>query len=295
MGIPRLASEVTGQTRAGVYSFGFQGQEHDDELNGASGTSYAFEYRMHDSRVGRFLSIDPLAANYPWNSPYAFAENKVIQFVELEGLETGPPKSAATPTSPVLKQPTDKVTQWLSDVQYYAANKPGFGDDGGPFDYDISRYYNNKELNHFNFTATYKLGSQQGASKWAKDINDRVTRMNNVTNTALGLIIPGSAAVKTVVGVAFGGWGPELFEKLPIDPRAGDTYVFNQAFSVQGSTDGTWRVEITSTVTALDKEGKVVGSVSGSETLEFGSSEGEVKMMRTLVGAADICTEECVP
>jgi len=65
----------------------FQGQEHDDEINGAVGTSYAFEYRMHDPRVGRFLSIDPLAAEYPHNSPYAFSENRVIDGFELEGLE----------------------------------------------------------------------------------------------------------------------------------------------------------------------------------------------------------------
>ena len=73
-----------------TYRFGFQGQEKNDEIHGATGTSYAFEYRMHDPRVGRFLSIDPLAAEYPWNSPYSFAENKVIQFIELEGLETAP-------------------------------------------------------------------------------------------------------------------------------------------------------------------------------------------------------------
>jgi len=69
------------------YRFGFQGQEKDDEINGATGTSYAFEYRMHDPRIGRFLSIDPLAAKYPHNSPYAFSENRVIDGVDLEGLE----------------------------------------------------------------------------------------------------------------------------------------------------------------------------------------------------------------
>ncbi len=73
---------------SGSYRYLFQGQEHDDEINDAAGTSYAFTYRMHDARVGRFWSIDPLAAKYPWNSPYAFAENKVIKFIELEGLET---------------------------------------------------------------------------------------------------------------------------------------------------------------------------------------------------------------
>jgi RHS repeat-associated protein len=69
------------------YRFGFQGQEKDDEMHGATGTSYAFEYRMHDARVGRFLSIDPLADKYPYNSPYAFSENRVIDGIDLEGLE----------------------------------------------------------------------------------------------------------------------------------------------------------------------------------------------------------------
>jgi RHS repeat-associated protein len=69
------------------YRFGFQGQEKDDEMHGATGTSYAFEYRIHDPRVGRFLSIDPLTWKYPYWSPYAFAGNMVIQYVELEGLE----------------------------------------------------------------------------------------------------------------------------------------------------------------------------------------------------------------
>lgn len=42
---------------------------------------------MYDARIERFLSIDPLAGKYPWNSPYAFSENRVLDGVELEGLE----------------------------------------------------------------------------------------------------------------------------------------------------------------------------------------------------------------
>ena len=68
------------------YRYAFQGQEGDNELNGV-GNSYAFMYRIHDPRLGRFLSLDPLSKNFPWNSPYSFAENKVIQFIELEGKE----------------------------------------------------------------------------------------------------------------------------------------------------------------------------------------------------------------
>lgn len=74
---------------SGSYRYLFQGQEHDDEINGGVGTSYAFEYRMHDPRVGRFLSIDPLARKYPFYSPYSFSGNRVIDMNEIEGLEPG--------------------------------------------------------------------------------------------------------------------------------------------------------------------------------------------------------------
>ena len=44
---------------------------------------------MHDPRVGRFFATDPLEIDYPWNSPYAFSENRVIDGNEIEGLEWG--------------------------------------------------------------------------------------------------------------------------------------------------------------------------------------------------------------
>ncbi len=68
------------------YSYGFQGQEKDDEIKG-EGNSLNYEYRMHDPRIGRFFAVDPLAPEYPHNSPYAFSENRVIDGIDLEGRE----------------------------------------------------------------------------------------------------------------------------------------------------------------------------------------------------------------
>jgi hypothetical protein len=72
--------------KSGGYRYGFQGQERMDEVKGA-GNSWDYKYRMHDARLGRFFAVDPLSAKYPWNSNYAFSENRVIDGVELEGLE----------------------------------------------------------------------------------------------------------------------------------------------------------------------------------------------------------------
>lgn len=80
-----------GQESSDGYRFGFQGQEIDNEIKG-NGNSVNYEYRMHDPRIGRFFTIDPLATTYPWNSPYAFSENQVIHMVELEGKEASVPE-----------------------------------------------------------------------------------------------------------------------------------------------------------------------------------------------------------
>jgi RHS repeat-associated protein len=68
------------------YRFGFNGMEKDNELKGV-GNSLDFNFRIYDSRLGRFLSVDPIAKQYPWNSTYAFAENRPIDGIDLEGLE----------------------------------------------------------------------------------------------------------------------------------------------------------------------------------------------------------------
>jgi RHS repeat-associated protein len=58
--------------------YGFNGMEKDDEVKG-EGNSYTTEFRQYDPRVGRWLSIDPLFKNFPWQSPYvAFDNNPII-------------------------------------------------------------------------------------------------------------------------------------------------------------------------------------------------------------------------
>ncbi|SHI45773.1 RHS repeat-associated core domain-containing protein [Flavobacterium haoranii] len=68
------------------YRYGFQGQEKDDEIKG-EGNSLNYTFRMHDPRVGRFFTVDPLFKDYPHYTPYSFSGNKLIAHIELEGKE----------------------------------------------------------------------------------------------------------------------------------------------------------------------------------------------------------------
>ena len=50
----------------------------------------AFEFRTYDPRVGRFLSVDPLAVTAPYQSGYLFAANNPILNIDYLGLVEKP-------------------------------------------------------------------------------------------------------------------------------------------------------------------------------------------------------------
>ena len=68
------------------YRFGFNGKENDNEIKGI-GNSLDFGARIYDSRLGRWLSLDPLQAKFPSISPYVFSNNSPLLFNDLDGKE----------------------------------------------------------------------------------------------------------------------------------------------------------------------------------------------------------------
>jgi RHS repeat-associated protein len=66
------------------YMYGFNGKEKDNEIKG-TGNSLDFGARVYDSRLGRWLSLDPLQAKYPNLSAYNFVANSPLQAVDPDG------------------------------------------------------------------------------------------------------------------------------------------------------------------------------------------------------------------
>jgi RHS repeat-associated protein len=69
---------------SGNYRYGFNGKEEDDEVKG-DGNSLDFGARIYDSRLGRWLSVDPLQKNYPFASTYNFVLNNPILCSDPDG------------------------------------------------------------------------------------------------------------------------------------------------------------------------------------------------------------------
>jgi RHS repeat-associated protein len=69
------------------YRYAFNGKEKE---NGDFGdTSYDYGFRIYNPRIGKFLSVDPLTKSYPMLTPYQFASNSPMRFVDIDGLEGG--------------------------------------------------------------------------------------------------------------------------------------------------------------------------------------------------------------
>ena len=71
------------------YTFGFNGMRKDNEMYG-EGNAYDFGARIYDPRIVRWLSIDPKADEFPWQSPYAAMDNDPINIIDPDG-QSGEP------------------------------------------------------------------------------------------------------------------------------------------------------------------------------------------------------------
>jgi len=64
------------------YRYGFNGKEKDSET---ANDAYDFGARIYDGRLGVFHSLDFYYKKYPFNSPYNFATNNPIIYVDPDG------------------------------------------------------------------------------------------------------------------------------------------------------------------------------------------------------------------
>jgi RHS repeat-associated protein len=113
------------------YRYGFNGMEKDDEVKG-SGNSYDFGARIYDPRLGRFLSIDPFAAEFSWQSPYVFAENNPVRLIDENGESASDPQEkpkskAAIPlmTSPEIMRKAQAWSKVFNALQNHLENTTG--------------------------------------------------------------------------------------------------------------------------------------------------------------------------
>ena len=104
-----------GDTCFGAFAkkrYRYNGKEKDSE----SGL-YNYGMRYYAPWMCRFVSVDPLAGEYPHYTPYQYAGNKPINFVDLDGLEEGDPNTGTLNVT-IFVRPDPNDPQPMSDQQY---------------------------------------------------------------------------------------------------------------------------------------------------------------------------------
>jgi len=75
-------SPSDGQLTSGTNPYLYNGKEM-DRMNGLN--MYDYGARFYDPQIGRFHSIDPLSEKYNFQSPYVYASNNPIRFIDING------------------------------------------------------------------------------------------------------------------------------------------------------------------------------------------------------------------
>ncbi|MCR9155590.1 MAG: RHS repeat-associated core domain-containing protein, partial [Bacteroidetes bacterium] len=81
----------------------FNGKEWDEETG-----NFYYGARYYDPKISVWLSVDPLATNYPYISPYNFVENNPLKFVDPTGM--GPEVYIKGPDADQATQELQKKT-----------------------------------------------------------------------------------------------------------------------------------------------------------------------------------------
>jgi len=128
------------------YRYGFNGNENDDEVKGV-GNQLDYGARVYDSRLGRWLSLDPLQTKYPSFTPYNYGLNSPLFYQDLDGKDVGvaithAPGGGGTITfySTIFVtgcDAADKVKLYQQGFEDFIKNNPGLKTSDGKWNVQI--------------------------------------------------------------------------------------------------------------------------------------------------------------
>ncbi|MCD6020273.1 MAG: conserved repeat domain protein, partial [Bacteroidetes bacterium] len=118
-----FGSPMPGRNYVGAtdYKYGMNGMEKIDEVT-SNGRTYDFGDRIYDTDLARFNSGDPLSCVFPWQSPYAYALNSPITYLDDQG--GGPCKPLISMISPLLKNTLSGVRSFVHSLVALIGDKP---------------------------------------------------------------------------------------------------------------------------------------------------------------------------
>ncbi|MCF8374255.1 MAG: hypothetical protein K9H64_21720 [Bacteroidales bacterium] len=156
------------ETEVSLKRYKYVGKERDEETG-----LYYYGARYYAAWIARFVSVDPLQHKYPYYTPYQYAGNKPITYLDLDGLEEYDPMglSVKDPRGRNQAIPNDAIPLFNDQDQAvgYFTGKHYFGwvDDG-----NNQGYFNSEGKGHIDYAGDY-YSREDNAFGWA--LNEAAT------------------------------------------------------------------------------------------------------------------------
>lgn len=246
--------EMRGRTaNSGNYWFGFNGMEKDGEVKG-SGNSYTTEFRQLDPRIGRWLSLDPLMAKFPHQSPYVSFDNSPILVVDPTGLSGkktnhGPPSEDECAKTRVTINDEYKTSNYDYDKNHDRLASGMWTDSGWWMgsEPEPDTFYN-KQISESEVVAvlSFTAEGQENFNEQNADMKAKTDLMVNVAAGAIGCFATVGTAPAVSVTVS-SATSVALYIVTPdqININPGDELHRGAYTRTYLSTDGIAKLEVT--------------------------------------------------
>ncbi len=252
------------------YKYGFAGKEKDDELKG-EGNSYDFGARIYDPRISRWLSVDPLQAKYPDETPYLYTGGNPIYFADPDGKDR----------IDYYKIITNKGTVQIKVVTEHAFKAEAQSNYGGlpdlvKFNYNV---YHTIDLRGAKPSITKSEVTDYSSGIW--DIGLGEYAQIKLTGKDDGLLIHGPQAVIYGKGTEDPGWGPKAdpskgilsINYAELSDIMGDVLAATKDYTLKDPKDLVWKApeieykvgkEVAKKIADNDREGSKTSEPSNS-------------------------------